>query len=138
MAIFLDTNILIYSISTAPREIAKREKALQLLDRTDCVLSVQVLQEFYVQATHTSRKDALDHETATGLIRTWRRFPVQENTLAVLETALDLRRATGFSYWDCAIIAAAQEASCGELHTEDLTSGRRVASVLIVNPFGEM
>lgn len=136
MAVFLDANILIYSISTAPGEIAKREKALRLLDRTDCVLSVQVLQEFYVQATHISRKDALDHETATGLIRTWRRFPVQENTLAVFENALDLRKATGFSYWDCAIIAAAQAAGCSELYTEDLTHGRKVAGVLIVNPFG--
>jgi predicted nucleic acid-binding protein len=135
VAVFLDTNVLIYSIGTAPSEIAKREAALRLLDRSDCVLSVQVLQEFYVQATHASRNNTLDHETAIGLIEAWCRFPVQENTLAVFRTALDLRKATGFSCWDCAIIAAAQAAGCAELHSEDMTHDRKVGGLRIVNPF---
>ena len=46
---FLDTNILIYSISDNPAEAAKRSCAEALLARDDGALSVQVLQEFYVQ-----------------------------------------------------------------------------------------
>ena len=48
---FLDTNILLYSISRDAREAAKRDRAVALLERDDGALSVQVLQEFYVQAT---------------------------------------------------------------------------------------
>ncbi|WP_218578459.1 PIN domain-containing protein [Vineibacter terrae] len=85
MPVFLDTNILIYSISTAADESGKRDKALTLLDRDDCILSVQVLQEFYVQATRASRPDRLSQEVAAGLIRTWLRFRIQDTTVAVLQ-----------------------------------------------------
>lgn len=135
MPVFLDANILIYSISTAADESGKRDKALTLLDRDDCVLSVQVLQEFYVEATRASRPDRLSHEIATGLIRTWMRFRIQDTTVAVLQGALEIRAAHGFSFWDSAIIAAARAGGCGELYTEDLSHGRIVDGVMIVNPF---
>jgi len=45
---FLDTNVLLYSISRAPEEAAKAERARALLEDDDWTLSVQVLQEFYV------------------------------------------------------------------------------------------
>ncbi len=135
MPVFLDTNILLYSISTAADETAKREQAMLLLERDGCVLSVQVLQEFYVQATRSSRADALTHATAAGLIRTWLRFKVQENSTAVLQDALEIKRATRFSFWDCNIVAAAAAAGCRELYSEDLTDGREIAGVRIINPF---
>ena len=135
MAAFLDTNILLYSISTADDETAKRDKAIALLDRDDCVLSIQVLQEFYVQATRPSRAGALPHTTATAFMRTWARFRIQDNTLAVLNSALEVRDQTGFSFWDCSIIAAAQTAGCDTLYSEDLSNGRQVNGVLVVNPF---
>jgi predicted nucleic acid-binding protein len=135
MAVFLDTNILLYSISSAPEEASKRERAIALLDRDDCVLSVQVLQEFYVQATRPSRVGSLPHLTAAALMRTWTRFRIQDNTLAVLNSALGVRDQTGFSFWDCSIVAAAQIAGCEELYSEDLSDGRQVNGVLVVNPF---
>ena len=52
-----DPNILLYSISTADDEVAKRHGAIQLLDRTDCVLSVQVLQECYAHAHAVQSRD---------------------------------------------------------------------------------
>jgi predicted nucleic acid-binding protein len=52
---FADTNILLYSVSTAPGEEGKAGVARLLLEEKDLVLSVQVLQEFYVQATRPSR-----------------------------------------------------------------------------------
>jgi predicted nucleic acid-binding protein len=49
MSVFLDTNILIYTISTADSDLAKQAAAIALVERPDCVLSVQVFQEFYTQ-----------------------------------------------------------------------------------------
>jgi predicted nucleic acid-binding protein len=132
---FLDTNILRYSISTDPSESAKRDRAIDLLDRDDGALSVQVLQEFYVQATRSTRPDPLLHEIAVGLIATWTRFRVQEITISILNGALEIKAAQGFSYWDSAIIAAARALGCRELYTEDIAHGREVEGVTIINPF---
>jgi predicted nucleic acid-binding protein len=132
---FLDTNILLYSISRDPAEAVKRERATALLDMDGGALSVQVLQEFYVQATRSSRPDVLPHEIAAGLIATWMRFAVQEITLAILTEALAVKAAHGFSYWDSAIIVAARALGCRELYTEDMTHGRQIEGVMVVNPF---
>lgn len=133
--IFLDTNVLLYSISRAADEKAKRERAIELLDRADCTLSVQVLQEFYVQATRASRADPLRHDIAAGLVRAWLRFEVQDTTVAVLMGALEIKSAHGFSYWDSAIVAAARALGCRELYTEDLSHGRLIEGIAIINPF---
>lgn len=135
MAVFFDTNVLIYSISEAPEEAAKREVARTLLDRIDGVLSVQVLQEFYVQATRSSRPGRLEPEDAAEFVQTWTRFKVQDNTLAVLLSALEIKARYGFSYWDSAVVAAARAAGCTELFTEDLSHGQVVEGVRIINPF---
>jgi predicted nucleic acid-binding protein len=132
---FLDTNILLYSISRDPTEAAKRRCAIDLLDRDDGALSVQVLQEFYVQATRPTRADPLPHDIAAGLIRTWTRFQVREIDLPILYAALEIKWAHGLSYWDSAIVAAARALGCGELYSEDLSDGSRIEGVAIVNPF---
>lgn len=94
-----------------------------------------MLHEFYVQATRTTRSDALDHNIAVGLIATWTRFAVQDVTLAVLEGALDIKAKTGLSYWDSAIVAAARALGCRDLYSEDMSHGREIDGVRIVNPF---
>jgi predicted nucleic acid-binding protein len=132
---FLDTNILLYSISRDPTEAQKRDIAIALLDADDIALSVQVLQEFYVQATRATRPDAIAHDLAVGLMRTWLRFEIQEITLPVMTGALDIRATYGLSYWDAAIVAAARALGCRELYSEDLSHGREIESVTINNPF---
>jgi predicted nucleic acid-binding protein len=132
---FFDTNILLYSISRDPTEAAKRDRAIALLDADDGALSVQVLQEFYVQATRPSRADAIPHDIAVGLIESWMRFKVQEITLPVLRGALEIKAAYGFSYWDSAVIAAARALGCCELYTADMSHGRIVEGITIVDPF---
>ena len=132
---FLDTNVLLYSISRDPAEVGKREIAVSLLDADDMALSVQVLQEFYVQATRATTTDALPHDIAAGLIRTWMRFKVQEITLPVILGALEIKAAHRLSYWDAAIVAAARALGCRELLSEDMAHGREVEGVRIVNPF---
>ena len=132
---FLDTNILLYSISRAAPEKRKQEIAVALLEQDDWVLSVQVLQEFYVQATRPSRPDPIPHDIAAGLIRCWLRFRVQDITVPLLRDALEIRAAHGFSYWDSAIIAAARASNCRELYSEDLSHGREVGGITIIDPF---
>lgn len=132
---FLDTNVLLYSISKDRDESAKRERAIALLEADGGGLSVQVLQEFYVQATRVTRPDPLPHEIAAGLIRTWMRFAIQDVTTSILTRALDIKLRHRFSYWDSAIIAAARALGCRELYSEDMADGREVEGVLIINPF---
>jgi predicted nucleic acid-binding protein len=132
---FLDTNILLYSISQNPAESLKRDRAIALLADDSGTLSIQVLQEFYVQATRTSRADAVSHELAAGLIEAWSRFRIQDMTLPILHTALRIRKAHGFSFWDSAIVAAALALGCDRVYTEDLTHGQIVEGLAIVDPF---
>ncbi len=135
MTRFLDTNILLYSISSDPAETAKRARAIALLDADDNALSVQVLQEFYVQATRPTRPDPLPHDIAAGLIRTWLRFRVQEVTVPVLVDALKIKGRHGISYWDAAIVAAARALGCRELCSEDMAHGWDCDGTRVVNPF---
>jgi predicted nucleic acid-binding protein len=135
MASFLDTNILLYSISQSPSEVLKRAKAIELLDDDSSALSIQVLQEFYVQATRASHSDALPHELAVGLIEAWMRFRIQEMNLEVFTLALQIRESHGFSYWDCAIVAAALKLGCDRVYTEDLAHGQIIDGLAVMNPF---
>jgi predicted nucleic acid-binding protein len=132
---FLDTNILLYAISPSPEETEKRAQADALLSQEGGALSVQVLQEFYVQATRPTRAGKLPHELAVGLIRTWRRFRVQDVTVAIVEAALEIKATHGFSYRDSAIIAAARALGCTHLYSEDMSHGREIEGVTIMNPF---
>jgi predicted nucleic acid-binding protein len=132
---FLDTNILLYSISRDNAEIAKRDRAVALIETGENALSVQVLQEFYVQATRATRSDAIPHDIAVGLIRTWLRFRIQETSVSLMNSALEIKALHGFSYWDSAIVAAARALGCRELYSEDLSHGREIEGVLIINPF---
>jgi predicted nucleic acid-binding protein len=132
---FLDTNVLIYSISEDRAEAAKRDRAIALLDEKDNALSVQVLQEFYVQSTRPTRPGALSHDLAVALIRTWLRFPIQEITVPVMSEALRIKARHRLSYWDAAIVAAARALGCRELYSEDMSHGRDIEGTIIVNPF---
>ena len=80
-------------------------------------------------------RDALSHEIAVGLVRTWLRFPVQDMTVPIMNGALEIKAAHGLSYWDAAIIAAARALGCRELLSEDMSHGREIERVVIINPF---
>ncbi len=60
---------------------------------------------------------------------------MRDITLPLLFRAPEIKAAHGFSYWDSAIIAAAQAIGCRELLTEDMSHSRTVETVAIVNPF---
>lgn len=133
---FVDTNELLYSVSTDPEEQHKAERANQILGARDLALSVQVLQEFYVQATHARRSNPLTHEQAAALVESLLRFRVQEITTDLMLTAMVMRQRFGISYWDAAILEAARALGCGVVLSEDLKDGEDYAGVLVENPFG--
>jgi predicted nucleic acid-binding protein len=132
---FVDTNVLLYSISTQLNEADKAAVARAILDGRDLVLSVQVLQEFYVQATRKTRLDPLSHEEALGFIHSWRRFPTCEISMAILDDALEIKARFQISYWDAAIIAAAKAGACSEILSEDMNDGQDYGGVKVMNPF---
>ena len=132
---FVDTNILLYAVSKEPSEAKKNTVALALLDHDDLVLSVHVLQEFYVQSTRPTRPDPLTHTQASNLIESWLRFKVQDITADLLLAALSTRQQWKISYWDAAIIEAARAARCSEVLSEDLQHGMDFSGVNVRNPF---
>lgn len=134
---FADTNILLYTISRDPLEREKAARAKELLGSRDIALSVQVLQEFYVQATRESRADRLTHEQATSLVDAFRRFPVQETTVGVMLSAMSTKQRFSVSYWDAAIIEAARALDCDVVLSEDMNDGQDYAGVRVENPFGD-
>ena len=88
-----------------------------------------------MQATRPTRRDALPHDIAAGLIRTWLRFQVQETSVSIMTGALEIKAEHGLSYWDAAIIAAARALACRELYSADMIHGREIERVTITNPF---
>lgn len=96
---------------------------------------MQVLQEFYLQATRPSRTDRLTHEQATALIDAWMRFPVQAITVPVMLAALACCARFRIAYWDAVIIEAARAAGCREVYSEDLNANQDFEGVRVVNPF---
>ena len=135
MAAFVDANVLLYAVSTAGDEATKRLTARGILEREDLVLSVQVLQEFYVQATRPTKPDRLAHDPAVTLIESWLRFRVIETTVPLMLHALATALRWRISYWDAAIVEAARIGGCSTLLSEDLQPGMNFAGVTVENPF---
>ena len=132
---FLDTNILIYSVSPLAEDARKCAVAVALLQARDLALSVQVLQEFYVQATRPSRPLRLTHDETASFISAWLRFPVQENTVAVFQAGLAAKARFQISFWDAASIEAARAAGCRQVLSEDLNPTQYYDGLVVVNPF---
>lgn len=136
MACFIDTNVLLYYFATDPSAaLHKKAKAETLLEQDDCILLVQVLQEFYVQVTRPTRSDRISPDEAERFVISTLRFPIQSQTPELLQLAFDIRRQLKFSYWDSAIVAAAMMTNCDILYPEDLQHGQIVNGIRVVNPF---
>jgi predicted nucleic acid-binding protein len=132
---FVDTNVLLYAISRDPAERSKAARANEILDAGDIGLSVQVLQEFYVQSTRASRGDAITYDQAAGLVEAWCRFPVQVTSVEVMRAALDTRVRFGISYWDAAILEAGRALGCTLVLSEDLDDATDYDGIRVEDPF---
>jgi len=133
---FVDTNVLLYAISRDPDEQDKSKRANEILEAGDVALSVQVLQEFYVQATRSSRSDPITHEQAVALVESFLRFPVQAISTDLMRTAMATRERFGISYWDATILEAGRSLGCDIVLSEDLSPHTDYDGVRVENPFG--
>ena len=132
---FVDTNVLLYAISREPDERDKAARANEILAAGDIGLSVQVLQEFYVQSTRGNRADAITHDQAAGLVEAWCRFPVQVTDLDLMRAAMATRHRFGISYWDAAILEAGRMLGCSVVLSEDLDDATDYDGIRVEDPF---
>jgi predicted nucleic acid-binding protein len=132
---FVDTNVLLYAVSRDRDERVKTARANDILTSRDLALSVQVLQEFFVQATRSSRSDPLTHRQAVDLTESFMRFPVAPITAELMLAACATHERFGVSYWDAAIVEAARSLGCDVVLSEDLNDGQDYAGVRVENPF---
>ena len=133
---FVDTNVLVYRRDSTERVKQPRAKLWidMLWTRRAGRVSSQVLQEYYQTVTR-KLSPGLARAEARDEIRdllAWR--PVSTSP-ELLERAFHVEDRFGLSFWDSLIVAAAQQASCRFLLTEDLQDGQDFDGTVVVNPF---
>jgi predicted nucleic acid-binding protein len=131
---FVDTNILLYTISSASADQAKRSAAIALLKPMDWLCSAQVLQEFYANAVKKNGR-GISVEAATLLVEQFLPRAVVAIDPALVQRAIQISQRNQISYWDAAIIAAAARCGADELLSEDMNGGQTIEGVRVVNPF---
>ena len=134
MKIALDTNVLAYA--EGANGTGMRDKALELIQRLPpgaIVLPVQTLGElFNVLVRKAKRRPS----RARAAVLSWRdAYAVMETSAAVMVNATDLASDHGLTIWDSVVLAAAAEAECRLLLSEDLQEGFTWRGVTVANPF---
>ena len=135
---FLDTNIIVYAHdrSSGDKHVVARKIMDYLWDSRSGLISVQVLQEFYVCVTQKILKPLLikNARVILGYLSTW---DVVANDKYVTLKAIDIQERYRFSFWDSLIIQAAIQGQARLLFSEDLPAGQVVKDLKILNPFTE-
>lgn len=134
---FLDTNILVYSFDNSHG--VKRDRAQDLIDLAlstkGGVVSFQVVQETLAvmlgKFKRTIRPEHAGEYLENILLPLCEVVP----DAALYRQALSIKRETGFSFYDCLIVAAAVSSGCTHLYTEDLQNGRTIGGLAILDPF---
>lgn len=132
--VFVDTNVFLYAIDRAdpPKHRAAQVWRAELWKSRRGRTSFQVLHEFFVNATQKSLSSRDDARAEVRDLLTWN--PVAPDA-AVLERSWKLQDRYKLSFWDALIVAAARQALCGYLLTEDLQAGQDIDGILVINPF---
>jgi len=135
---FVDTNVLIYAHDVDAK--AKHEAAKQVLQELWServgVLSMQVLQEFYVNVTRKIPRP-LSKESARLVVSTYTAWCV-DTTPAEISSAFRIEDEAHIGFWDALIMATAIKSGATRLLSEDLNSGQAIAGVKIENPFARI
>jgi len=134
---FIDSNVLLYlfdETDARKRRIAER-LIRQALEAGSALISFQVVQETLSVLVGKLRRPATQDDARRFLDKVlapmWRVMP----STTLYQRALDLRSRYRFSFYDSLIVAAALEADCARLLSEDLQNGQRVERLVIKNPF---
>ena len=133
---FLDSNVIVYAM--APSDPFKFGTARNILASAVVsrrgVISAQVLGETFVTVTRKV-PNPLSREAALASLRTLACLRVVPLTGDLVFRAIELQGEHQLSYWDALVVAAAENAGCATLWSEDLTDGRAYGSVTVRNPF---
>jgi len=132
--VFIDTNILIYSMDKNDPEKMNRSRSLlkKLKDALKGVISTQVLQEFYVAAT---KKLKVEPMVVKNILNTFENFEIVTISPEIIKDGIDCSILNKISFWDALIVVAAGYAKCDRLWTEDLNHGQLIRGVNIINPY---
>jgi predicted nucleic acid-binding protein len=136
--VFLDTNIIVYAHDRSSREkhAVAREIMDYLWESRKGVISVQVLQEFFVCVTKKIVKP-LHLKNARTILEYLFSWDVVVNDKYITLKAIDLQEKYQFSFWDSLVIQAAIQSKARILFTEDLADGQVVKDLKILNPFNK-
>ncbi len=133
---FMDTNVLVYAYDLA--QGVKHDKALVLVESLwaagNGCLSIQVLQEFYVNITRKSDRP-MPPDQAAQIIRDFSDWHVHRPGVEDIIAAIELQRRYRISFWDAMILRSAQQSNCETVWSEDLSGKQKYGPVKIVNPF---
>jgi len=133
---FVDTNVLIYAHDVDAKqkqEVAKRILHELWSDRTG-VLSMQVLQEFYVNVTRKI-PHPISKESARLVVSTYSIWCI-DTTPTEISSAFRIEDESRIGFWDALIVASAIKSGATRLFSEDLNAGQTISGVRIENPFG--
>ena len=132
---FVDTDILIYAHDIDA--LAKHELAKQVLQelwaQQTGVLSMQVLQEFYVNVTRKITSP-LCKASARAIVNSYMVWCI-ETTPVEISAAFRIEDEARIGFWDALIVAAAAKAGAERILSKDLNAGQTIAGVRIENPF---
>jgi len=131
---FLDTNIIVYAAAGRHSERTKYKRALELIESEHFGISTQVLQEFYVTVVRKIQ-DPLTPDKALEWIEQLEAFPCLPLDSSFVKIAAETSVRHHISYWNGAIVAAAETMGAGIPYSEDLNHGQRYGSVRVCNPF---
>jgi predicted nucleic acid-binding protein len=134
---FLDTNVFVYTFDLQETEKAKRAESLiaEALRTGLGVISYQVAQEFIAVARKKFQTVLNGHEVERYWHATLRPLLAVNSSPGLFNRALDLVRRDQLSWYDALIVAAAVQADCEVLYSEDMQHGRRFGDLVIQNPF---
>jgi len=130
----LDSNILLYAASKDPRDGAKAEVALRLLETVSFGVPLQVAQEFFHNARVKARL-AIEPECCDKMIDALLKRPLLVTDTDLFKAARHLCRRYRIGYWDASVLAACKRLGAGVLYSEDLAHGQDYGGVRVVNPF---
>jgi predicted nucleic acid-binding protein len=134
LRVFLDTNVIVYA--TTDNDLRKRQIALELIrghvGAGTGVISTQVLAEYVSVAVGKARLDASVVARQITYLET---LDVVQVTPTLIRRGLELKQLYGVNFWDGCILAAAEQARCGVILSEDLNPGQSYAGVRVENPF---
>jgi predicted nucleic acid-binding protein len=133
---FVDTNVLIYAhdVDAGRKHDVAKAVLLDLWAERAGVLSTQVLQEFYVNATRKLKKP-LARQEARSVVETYAAWCIDSITPADVSAAFQIEDRARIGFWDALIVAVAVRSGARRLLSEDLNAGQSIAGLTIHNPF---